>query len=108
MNDMGHQYCKLEPQSASNIELAMEGEGALSATTAVTTRKRPSDFALWKKSKPGEPYWESPWGRVGGVVVGVVCVCARVYWIVLYGCSECGALAWCGSCFLLLPPPPTI
>jgi len=21
------------------------------------------DFALWKASKPGEPYWESPWGR---------------------------------------------
>jgi cysteinyl-tRNA synthetase len=22
----------------------------------------PLDFALWKKSKPGEPAWESPWG----------------------------------------------
>ena len=22
-----------------------------------------SDFALWKSSKPGEPYWDSPWGR---------------------------------------------
>jgi cysteinyl-tRNA synthetase len=21
------------------------------------------DFALWKTAKPGEPYWESPWGR---------------------------------------------
>lgn len=21
------------------------------------------DFTLWKKSKAGEPYWESPWGR---------------------------------------------
>lgn len=21
------------------------------------------DFALWKRSKPGEPSWESPWGR---------------------------------------------
>ncbi|XP_045909069.1 probable cysteine--tRNA ligase, mitochondrial [Micropterus dolomieu] len=21
------------------------------------------DFALWKRSKPQEPYWESPWGR---------------------------------------------
>ncbi len=21
------------------------------------------DFALWKRSKEGEPYWESPWGR---------------------------------------------
>ncbi|MBF0479615.1 MAG: cysteine--tRNA ligase [Candidatus Omnitrophica bacterium] len=22
----------------------------------------PLDFALWKKSKPGEPFWTSPWG----------------------------------------------
>jgi len=21
------------------------------------------DFALWKKAKPGEPYWDSPWGK---------------------------------------------
>ncbi len=26
-------------------------------------KKRPYDFALWKASKPGEPYWMSPWGR---------------------------------------------
>ncbi|CAK9327791.1 unnamed protein product [Citrullus colocynthis] len=30
---------------------------------AVDSRKRnPSDFALWKAAKPGEPSWESPWG----------------------------------------------
>ncbi len=23
----------------------------------------PLDFALWKKAKEGEPYWESPWGK---------------------------------------------
>ena len=23
----------------------------------------PVDFALWKAAKPGEPFWESPWGR---------------------------------------------
>lgn len=22
------------------------------------------DFALWKASKPGEPSWDSPWGKV--------------------------------------------
>ncbi len=27
------------------------------------TKKDPLDFALWKKAKPGEPYWESPWGE---------------------------------------------
>ena len=27
-------------------------------------RKRdPRDFALWKSAKPGEPWWESPWGH---------------------------------------------
>ncbi len=26
-------------------------------------KKHPMDFVLWKASKPGEPEWESPWGR---------------------------------------------
>ncbi len=26
-------------------------------------KKDPLDFALWKKAKDGEPYWESPWGK---------------------------------------------
>ncbi len=26
-------------------------------------KEDPLDFALWKASKPGEPYWESPWGQ---------------------------------------------
>lgn len=26
-------------------------------------KKEPMDFALWKCAKPGEPYWESPWGK---------------------------------------------
>jgi cysteinyl-tRNA synthetase len=26
-------------------------------------KKSPLDFALWKKSKPGEPSWDSPWGK---------------------------------------------
>jgi cysteinyl-tRNA synthetase len=25
-------------------------------------KHHPADFALWKKSKPGEPAWDSPWG----------------------------------------------
>jgi len=34
------------------------------ARIEVDERKRfPMDFALWKASKPGEPWWESPWGR---------------------------------------------
>ncbi len=26
-------------------------------------KENPLDFALWKSAKPGEPYWESPWGK---------------------------------------------
>ncbi|QXE90297.1 cysteine--tRNA ligase [Geomonas subterranea] len=26
-------------------------------------KEHPMDFALWKGAKPGEPYWESPWGH---------------------------------------------
>ncbi len=26
-------------------------------------KKNPADFALWKNEKPGEPSWNSPWGK---------------------------------------------
>ena len=26
-------------------------------------KRHPADFALWKSSKPGEPAWDSPWGK---------------------------------------------
>jgi cysteinyl-tRNA synthetase len=26
-------------------------------------KEAPADFALWKAAKPGEPYWDSPWGK---------------------------------------------
>lgn len=26
-------------------------------------KEDPLDFALWKGAKPGEPFWESPWGK---------------------------------------------
>jgi cysteinyl-tRNA synthetase len=34
------------------------------ARVEVNERKKdPMDFALWKASKEGEPFWESPWGK---------------------------------------------
>ena len=34
------------------------------ARIEVDTRKEhPMDFALWKSAKPGEPAWDSPWGK---------------------------------------------
>lgn len=26
-------------------------------------KRNPADFTLWKRSKPGEPFWQSPWGE---------------------------------------------
>lgn len=41
-----------------------EEELLAGARVEVDERKRnPMDFALWKESKPGEPGWESPWGK---------------------------------------------
>jgi cysteinyl-tRNA synthetase len=32
-------------------------------TEFLKEKRHPYDFALWKAAQPGEPYWESPWGR---------------------------------------------
>jgi cysteinyl-tRNA synthetase len=38
--------------------------GASERVSADEPKKRyPFDFALWKGAKPGEPAWESPWGK---------------------------------------------
>jgi cysteinyl-tRNA synthetase len=39
------------------------GEMLAGTRVEANERKRnPADFALWKKSRPGEPAWDSPWG----------------------------------------------
>ena len=49
-------YLKL---SGRNLEDMQAG-----ARVEVGDKKRhPMDFALWKGSKPGEPWWQSPWGN---------------------------------------------
>lgn len=48
-------YGKLSHRDPEQLEA-----GARIEPTAV--KRHPSDFALWKGSKPGEPSWESPWG----------------------------------------------
>lgn len=58
----GHHYGRLEPSSVGNSEKIAEGEGSLSLDLGEKRNKM--DFALWKASKPGEPWWESPWGNV--------------------------------------------
>ena len=40
------------------------GSMMVGARVEVSEEKEyPMDFALWKASKPDEPWWESPWGR---------------------------------------------
>lgn len=79
----GHHYAKLEPGSAGNADRLAEGEGGLDGLPAASVdapegaaaaaeaaaaaargaeKKSPSDWALWKASRPGEPHWDSPWG----------------------------------------------
>jgi cysteinyl-tRNA synthetase len=36
-----------------------QGEGG----EAASKKRNPGDFALWKSAKPGEPAWDSPWGK---------------------------------------------
>ncbi|KAK4096077.1 hypothetical protein N658DRAFT_436872 [Parathielavia hyrcaniae] len=56
----GNTYARLRPESKNDKALQEEGEGSLSKS--LEGKKRSGDFALWKKSKSGEPYWPSPWG----------------------------------------------
>ena len=57
----GNHYARLEPWNRNNQDLQADGEGALTKKT--TEKKSDADFALWKSSKPGEPSWQSPWGK---------------------------------------------
>ena len=49
-------YGKLSNQKIEELEL-----GARIDVSEI--KKNPVDFALWKKKKDGEPFWESPWGK---------------------------------------------
>ena len=79
-----HRYNKLEPGACNDAQRIEEGEGVLTEEGAVKEKRGPKDFALWKKSKEGEPKWNSQWGE------------GRPGWHI-----ECSAMA--GA---LLPNPP--
>ena len=53
----------LFPEAVGNSKLLEEGEGALSTSAGLRDKRDANDFALWKASKPGEPFWASPWGN---------------------------------------------
>lgn len=50
------EYGKLSHQPLDDLEA-----GARIDVTEI--KEDPMDFCLWKSAKPGEPYWESPWGQ---------------------------------------------
>uniref|UniRef100_A0A673B5U6 Cysteine--tRNA ligase, cytoplasmic n=1 Tax=Sphaeramia orbicularis TaxID=375764 RepID=A0A673B5U6_9TELE len=59
-----HSYAKLVPEAVGDQKALQEGEGDLSISAdRLSEKKSPNDFALWKASKPGEPSWDSPWGK---------------------------------------------
>ncbi|VDD92362.1 unnamed protein product [Enterobius vermicularis] len=74
-NNSKHSYAKLVPEAFGDNEGLMknmqESEGELSMgnlqasllSRDINEKRNPTDFALWKASKSGEPYWESPWGK---------------------------------------------
>jgi cysteinyl-tRNA synthetase len=50
------EYGKLSKQKLEELQMG--------ARVEVNENKRnPQDFAVWKKEKPGEPSWDSPWGK---------------------------------------------
>ena len=64
-------YGKLSHQPLEDLEAGariMVGE----------VKREPMDFAVWKAAKPGEPAWDSPWGK------------GRPGWHI-----ECSAMNWC-------------
>lgn len=59
-----HYYAKLVPEAYGDHKALAEGEGDLSISSDRLKEKRNgNDFALWKASKKGEPFWPSPWGK---------------------------------------------
>ena len=51
-------YGKLSGQNLEDRET-----GASERLNVETDKESPEDFALWKARKPGEPAWDSPWGK---------------------------------------------
>ncbi|KRL02857.1 cysteine--tRNA ligase [Liquorilactobacillus capillatus] len=53
-------YGQLSGQSVDELE---QGASTRISSTEFQKKEDPLDFALWKKVKPGEISWDSPWGK---------------------------------------------
>jgi cysteinyl-tRNA synthetase len=56
------EYGKLSGRKLEDLQAGASGRVDLEDTEA-QKKQEPFDFALWKAAKPGEPAWESPWGK---------------------------------------------
>lgn len=56
VNSYKQEYGELSGQSIDDLK-----SGARIDVSEI--KKDPLDFALWKKAKEGEPFWNSPWGK---------------------------------------------
>lgn len=56
INSYKQEYGELSGQSIDDLK-----SGARIDVSEI--KKDPLDFALWKKAKEGEPFWNSPWGK---------------------------------------------
>ncbi|MDB9311828.1 cysteine--tRNA ligase [Spirulina sp. CS-785/01] len=52
-------YGKLSGRKPEEMQAGAGGR----VGTEGSQKKHPFDFALWKSAKPGEPAWDSPWGK---------------------------------------------
>lgn len=53
-------YGKLSHLVLEDLE---SGNRSLRADMEEDLKENPADFAVWKAAKPGEPYWDSPYGK---------------------------------------------
>ncbi|NJO43027.1 MAG: cysteine--tRNA ligase [Cyanobacteria bacterium RU_5_0] len=55
------EYGKLSGRKLDDLQAGASGR--VDSDPECQKKKDPFDFALWKGAKPGEPFWESPWGN---------------------------------------------
>ncbi|MEA5532522.1 cysteine--tRNA ligase [Crocosphaera sp. XPORK-15E] len=55
-------YGKLSGRKLEDLQAGASGRVAIEDPEA-SKKKDPADFAVWKGAKPGEPAWDSPWGK---------------------------------------------
>jgi cysteinyl-tRNA synthetase len=54
---------KQDPDYGKLSHRSLEAMRAAECAIGGEEKEDAMDFALWKASKPGEPFWESPWGQ---------------------------------------------